>query len=80
MAVDVDTAASTFRLTGTPRPLFATGISAPNRSGDAFAYAISPDGQRFLTAAATAPDAAAQRAPLTVVLNWQAALAAREKR
>src|SRR5262249_7782636 len=54
---------------GTPVPLFATplaGMSFPKQN-----YAVAPDGQRFLMNVAAAD---ATTAPITLVVNWPAAL------
>jgi hypothetical protein len=60
---------------GIPKPLFQTQVPA-GVTGMRTHYVPSRDGQRFLVNMAT--DAVAS--PITVVLNWQSALAAREKR
>ena len=54
---------------GRPQALFPTSISilTPNQ-----AYAVTKDGQRFLVNARSGE--ASNAAPLTVVLNWTAAL------
>ena len=55
--------------TGVPKPLFRFATAA---GGSAFHnYAVSSDGQRFLVVAASASE---KSVPMTVVLNWQAAL------
>ena len=59
---------------GTPTALFQTGIVV-NTGLDQ--YAVSPDGQRFLALTAFGDTA---QSPITVVVNWQAALTARENR
>jgi hypothetical protein len=67
MAVDVESTPA-FRL-GVPKPLFQTGLNAlamPSRR-----YGISGDGQRFLMNVPLGEEALA---PITVILNWQAAL------
>ena len=56
--------------TGVPRPLFPIAVNASGGVGY-HNYAVSNDGQRFLVAS----NAAGQKSvPMTVVLNWQAAL------
>ena len=62
---------------GAPAPLFATRVGGALQAFPRYLYMVSPDGQRFLMLVEL-EDAAA--APITVVLNWQAALAARESR
>ena len=54
---------------GRPQALFPTSISilTPNQ-----AYAVTKDGQRFLVNAT--PRKSSDAAPLTVVLNWTAAI------
>jgi serine/threonine protein kinase/Tol biopolymer transport system component len=71
MAVDVKTSPG-FEA-GAPRPLFTMRLPDLSNSGPvAFRYAVSQDGQRFLV------DTFGQRdentAPVTVVLNWLAAV------
>jgi len=59
---------------GAAKPLFKTSIT-PHGSqsiGLATYYDVSPDGQRFLCVIPSASDTSF--APITVVLNWQAAL------
>ena len=66
MAVAV-TAGSGFE-TGAPKPLFQTQVvryDAPNR------YEVRPDGQRFLV---NSPMEEVSQTPITVILNWTAAL------
>jgi Tol biopolymer transport system component len=68
MAVEVK-AGSTFE-TGAPKPLFDTPVRFVGSSRPYDTYAVSADGQRFLTidfAEASAP-------PITVALNWTADL------
>ena len=52
-----------------PKPLF--GSDMPRRAGDSLRYAVSADGQRFFL---NAPYGENLPTPLTVVLNWKAAL------
>ena len=59
---------------GAAKPLFKTSIT-PHGSqsiGLVTYYDVSPDGQRFLCVIPSASDTSF--APITVVLNWQAAL------
>jgi Tol biopolymer transport system component len=71
MAVDVKLSPE-FQ-SGVPRALFTTRIRGGAGAGrTGFRYAVSPDGQRFLIN--TDADAEQDSAPLTVVLNWEAAL------
>jgi len=69
MAAGVTASASTFE-TGTPRPLFNTGITTGfvDRRNQ---YVVTPDGQRFLVNISAEDE---NSAPITVVLNWDAAL------
>jgi eukaryotic-like serine/threonine-protein kinase len=74
-AVDVKANGATFEA-GVPKGLFDTGVVFPAHAGGIYrAYAASRDGQRFLIArspSAGGDDAA--HAPITVVVNWTAAL------
>jgi hypothetical protein len=66
MSVDIN-AGTTFEA-GTPKPLFATRVSAfnaPNR------YVVTADGQRFLI---NSPAGEISHTPITVVLNWTSGL------
>jgi Tol biopolymer transport system component len=68
MITAVDVTANPRISTGTPRPLFqmpATSIVGFTR------LEMHPDGQRFLIRAPLSDDA---RAPIAIVMNWQAAL------
>jgi hypothetical protein len=65
MAVDIKTE-SKFE-SGIPRELFQGGM----KTGFAYSYAASADGQRFLM---SAPVDAPARAPMTIVLNWTTSL------
>jgi hypothetical protein len=68
MAVDVATPGSTIE-TGIPRALFATGITGS--FVDRFnQYVVTRDGQRFLV---NISEEDIRSAPITVVLNWDAA-------
>jgi Tol biopolymer transport system component len=69
MAVDVTANASTFE-TGTPRVLFDTGIRT-SFAGRRNHYVVTRDGQRFLVNISAEDE---NSAPITVVLNWDAAL------
>jgi Tol biopolymer transport system component len=75
MAADVDAAAGSFR-TGVPKPLFDTGVRGLflDRRNH---YVVTRDGQRFMVNATADDD---QRAPITVVLNWTADIAAAGRR
>ena len=66
--MDVKADGSMFE-TGTPRELFNTGLVNLAHLGRYHAYAVSPDGQRFLIprAASTFTETTA---PIVVVLNW----------
>jgi serine/threonine protein kinase len=64
MAVDVTATGAAFQA-GVPKQLFAT----PPNVGD---WDVTADGKRFL--AAVPPGQQATQTPITVVLNWQAAL------
>jgi eukaryotic-like serine/threonine-protein kinase len=69
----VDTTLEPTFLHGVPRELFKAPIASGGPRAFAFHYDVAPDGKRFLLittpqAAKTAPP------PITVVLNWQAAL------
>jgi hypothetical protein len=66
MAVDID-ASKEFQA-GTPRPLFTARVPS---SVAASGWDVSPDGKRFLFAAASG---AGHVVPFTVVLNWAAGL------
>jgi Tol biopolymer transport system component len=74
ISVTVEPDGETIRL-GKPVPLFAMLISAGGHSAYQSTYAVSSDGQRFLVARPAFVDGApGLRVPLTVVVNWQAAL------
>jgi len=59
---------------GEAKPLFKTAVIPPGSQsiGLATYYDVTPDGQRFLCVIPSASDQSF--APITVVLNWQAAL------
>ena len=60
---------------GAPQPLFPLQFAAATHDTPYFSYAPSPDGQRFLIArSSSAVGSTGLQTPLTVVLNWQAAL------
>ncbi len=62
---------------GTPVTLFAPRLGGAVQQGDyRHQYMVSSDGQRFLVATVTEEASS----PITVILNWQPALAARERR
>lgn len=73
MAVDVTeaTPGTAFRA-GSTRDLFGGLMNLPPHN-----YDVAPDGNRFLTL--TAGDGSTDVPPLTVILNWQSALSAREQ-
>jgi hypothetical protein len=54
-----------------PVPLFATALTDPNAVTYPSQYDVSADGQRFLI---KVPLEQANSAPITVMLNWTAAL------
>ena len=63
---------------GPPARLFDTRMSAlTNSAYTRNQYVVTADGQRFLI---NQPPAEAPSSPITVVLNWQSALEARERR
>ena len=74
VSVDVERTSEGLRF-GTPVTLFESYPVLLTSHPPAFSYSVTPDGQRFLMArqlaAATANPA---ETPLTVVLNWEAAL------
>jgi Tol biopolymer transport system component len=53
---------------GTPQALFASGVAF---TGNRHQYAVTRDGQRFLV---NVPQPGSSPTPLTVVVNWQAAV------
>jgi serine/threonine protein kinase len=73
MAVDVRTDGPTLGA-GIPRVLFKTNALFGDHAagGSEYPYDVTADGQRFIVNERLNP--AVQTAPLTVVLNWQAAL------
>jgi Tol biopolymer transport system component len=71
MAVDT-TLAPTFSR-GVPRELFKAPIATGGPRAFAFHYDVAPDGKRFLLITTPQADATAPP-PITVVLNWHAAL------
>jgi len=70
MAVGVKSNATTLEV-GPPEALFATHIKWMEIQAVAHHYAATPDGQRFLINGATDE---ARSVPVTIVLNWSAAL------
>jgi Tol biopolymer transport system component len=70
MAVEVKSKPPTLEFSP-PKALFATRIQWMEIQAAAHRYAVAPDGQRFLMISATDE---AQSSPITVVLNWAAAL------
>jgi hypothetical protein len=66
MATSIDTARDLE--VAVPQPLFVTGVSTVSGARQ---YAVSEDGKRFLVNARTER---ANAAPLTVVVNWLAAV------
>ena len=70
MAVDVDRSPTTLTFSP-PKALFATRTTSMEIQATARHYAAARDGQRFLVSSATDE---ARSAPVTVVLNWTAAL------
>ena len=72
MAVDVKTAPK-FEA-GTPKALFDMRILRLRGNFFAYRYDVTADGKRFLVdSVSTAPESSAA-APITVVVNWLAAL------
>ena len=67
---------------GKSTPLFPTPLAYPAGASASILYDVTADGQRFLLSAPVGPTPAAtgNSAPITVVVNWQAALGARERR
>jgi hypothetical protein len=58
---------------GDPARLFGEAVFEPVDTATSY-YAPSPDGQRFLTIAATSTAANNQASPLIVTINWQSLL------
>jgi hypothetical protein len=80
-SVHVNATASTFEFSE-PRPLFDSRYVNTNfgHTGQWNTYAVAADGQRFLIPRADLDlTSALANIPITVVLNWQAALPARER-
>ena len=75
MAVTANAAGSTFEA-GVPHELFDSGyVNLTHSGGNWHTYAVSPDGQRFLIPRPVANlQGDAMAAPITVILNWTAAL------
>ena len=61
---------------GAPKALFDLRVlpSAVSAGGGPFRYDVAPDGKRFLINAMTTATENSGSAPITVVLNWLAAL------
>ena len=82
MSVDVKTDGDTFEASA-PKLLFSTQMaltSGAGNNGIPFAiYDISPDGQRFLITRPPPNDEREALDAITVVLDWQSALSARER-
>jgi hypothetical protein len=70
MAVGVTSSSTTLEVSP-PKSLFATQIKWMEIQAVAHHYAAAPDGQRFLICSATED---ARSVPVTIVLNWSAAL------
>src|SRR5262249_53744428 len=70
MAAGAKSTATTLEVSP-PRALFATHIKWMEIQAVAHHYAAAPDGQRFLINSATDD---ARSVPVTIVLNWSAAL------
>jgi dipeptidyl aminopeptidase/acylaminoacyl peptidase len=77
MAVDVREEGTELRA-GVPHALFKTAAVSTGEIGATYPYDVSSDAQRFIVNEVIG--AASPAASLTVVLNWQSALGAREKR
>jgi Tol biopolymer transport system component len=71
MAVEIRSTATTFDR-GTPQTLFESRSDVVPLNPNVWGYMPSPDGKRFLIQ--TAPGAAGEAPPLTVVVNWLAAV------
>jgi hypothetical protein len=64
---------------GRSASLFQTPLPFPSGAANVL-FDVTADGQRFLMAGAAGFAAATNASPITVVLNWKAALGARERR
>ena len=73
MAVDTTATNGTFQA-GTPKALFDTAFVNLPHNGPYHAFAVSPDGQRFLIPQFPSNTPQATAAPVAVVINWEAAL------
>ena len=73
MAADIRVSGSSLQV-GVPHELFDSGYTNFPHSGTYHAYAVSADGQRFLIPRPTAATTDTAATPLTVVVNWTAAL------
>jgi len=72
MAVEIKATAAAAFDHGAPQALFDLHSEITPASTFAAGYVPAPDGKRFLVV--TAPSAAAEAPPLTVVLNWLGAV------
>lgn len=59
---------------GKSTALFSSPLSFPANPGTLYPYDVSPDGQRFLMLASAAQVPGGAVTPITVILNWPAAL------
>jgi Tol biopolymer transport system component len=73
MSVKVNPASLTFEY-GDPTELFDSGYVNFTHGLNYHTYAVSPDGQRFLIPRPVDTDDGTAPAPLTVVVNWTAAV------
>jgi Tol biopolymer transport system component/predicted Ser/Thr protein kinase len=60
--------------TGAPRALFDAQIPAPLLADSSFHYDVAADGGRFLVNSAATDRAGPAATPITVIVNWQAAV------
>jgi Tol biopolymer transport system component len=73
MSVAIESAGNGLRV-GVPTRLFDATVSTFAHAAPFFTYAVTRDGQRFLVSRARGEGSAAYEVPLTVVLNWNAAV------
>ena len=73
MATDIRVTGSSLQ-PAVPRALFDSGYVDAGHSVNYHPYAVSPDGQRFLIPRPEGASTEAAPPPITVVLNWAAAL------
>jgi Tol biopolymer transport system component len=73
MSVKVNPAGPTFEY-GEPTALFDSGYVNFTHGLNYHTYAVSPDGQRFLIPRPEGAEAGAAVTPITVVVNWRAAV------